>query len=214
MPTPEELAAKKAADDAAAKAVADAAKKAEDDAAKKAADDQIAGIMKDPEAVHALLKSKRDANEEAKGLRLKLEGIEKAQKAADDKALLEQGKFKELAEKAKGENETMRASYTNQLVNLYLKIEAQAAGSVDADAVVALANRAAIKVSDTFEVTGAGEAVEELKKSKAYLFGKVDTKVAPVKGGVPAPRGGFGIVAGDENLSPRDKIARGLEGKK
>lgn len=212
MSTAEELAAQKAAEEAAKKAEKDAAKKAEEEAAKKAAEEKIAAILKDPEAVEALLKSKRDANEEAKGLRLKLEAIEKAQKTADDKALQEQGKHKELAEQRKAENDAMKTSFTNQAISQALKIEAQAAGSVDADAVVALANRTEIKVSDAFEVTGATEAVEELKKSKPYLFGEVDKKVAPLKSGAPAPRGGFSTVVGDESVF--DRITRGLEGKK
>jgi len=214
MPTPEELAAQKAADEATKKAAEDAAKKAEEDA-RKAEEAKLADIAKNPEAINALLEAKRAANEEAKKLRLKLEELDKAEKAKEAQALQEQGKFKELAEKEKQGRETDKTAFTGHLVALSLKIEAQAAGSVDADAVAALADRSQIKVGDDFTVTGAKEAVEALKKGKPYLFGEVqDPKIAPPKTGVPSPRGGFGVQADVDKTTARDLITRGLEGKK
>lgn len=203
--TPEELAAQKAAEEA--------AKKAETDAAKKAADDQIANIMKDPEAIKALLEAKRAANAEAKELRLKQEALDKAKKETDEKALAEQGKFKELAEQKEREKATLKDSFTKRLIDTHLKIEAQSAGALDEDAVIALAGRADIKVGDDFEVVGAKEAVAALKKAKPQLFGVEDKKVAPPRTGVPAPRGGFTVKPG-ESTSAHEDLEAGFRSKK
>lgn len=205
----------------------DAAQKAADDAAKNAAqgnqddkgdsqvDPKIAEIMKDPDAVQSLLKSKRDANAEAKELRLKLEKIERAQREAEEKALSEQGKHKELAERLQTENATLKDGFKKRLVDTELKIEAQAAGCVDPDAVVALANRSGIKVSDDLTtVEGAKESVGELMKSKPYLFVQSDASNRPAPGSLPpAPRGGFGLGDDVDKLSPRDLISKGLNTK-
>ncbi|MHB8053682.1 MAG: phage scaffolding protein [Candidatus Aminicenantales bacterium] len=202
----------------------DAAKKAADDAAQKAAggdkgdagdppavDPTIAALMKDPDAVQKLLESKRGANDEAKKLRLKLEAKEKAEKEASDKALADQGEFKKLAEQEKANSAALKTSFTKRLVDLELRIEAQAAGCVDADAVIALAAREGIAVSeDLSQVTGAKEAVAALIKAKPYLFAKGGEGDPPAPGAQPpAPRGGF-APAGDEKIDPRDRIARGL----
>ena len=203
--TTEELAAQKAAEEAAAKKVADDAKAAEEA--------KLAEIMKDPEAVKALLEAKRAANEEAKKLRLAAEEREKAEKAKQDAALVEQGKFKELLEKEKSEKETIKQASTKRLVDMHLKAEAQAAGALDDDAVVALASRAEIKVGEDFEVQGAKETVEALKKSKPHLFGSKDQKVAPPDSGLPAPRAGFTIDADVSKASARSLIEKGLEKK-
>ncbi len=207
MPTVEELAAQKAAEEA--------AKKAAEDAAKKTADDQIAQIMKDPEAIKALLEAKRAANAEAKELRLKQEAADKVKKDQEEAALKEQNKFKELAEKKEGELTAAKSAFNKRLIDTHLKIEALAAGALDEDAVIALAGRTDIKVGENFEVTGVKEAVEALKKGKPHLFGKPDDKkVAPPRTGVPAPRGGFSTEIDVTKMSARELMAKGLEQKK
>lgn len=170
-------------------------------------DPEVAGLMKDPDALKKVLAALKKANKEAETRR-------KAEAELEKKALEEQGKFKELAEKAKGENEAMREAFSKRLMDAALRLEAQAAGTIDADAVVALANRTDIKVGEDFEVTGAKEAVEALKKSKAHLFDSGDPKVAPPPSGVPAPRGGFSTGADIDKLSPRELMERGLKQKK
>lgn len=205
--TPEELAAKKAADDAAAQKAAEEAKKAGDD------DAEIAAIMKDPEAVRKLRDAKRAANAEAKELRLKQEAADKAKKDQEEAALKEQNKFKELAEKKEGEVTAIKAASTKRLVDLQLRIEAQATGALDEDAVIALANRADIKVGDDFEVTGVKEAVEALKKTKPHLFGKAAKDIPPPKGGVPSPRGGFITKQTGEATSAHEDLSAGFAKK-
>jgi hypothetical protein len=168
---------------------------------------EVAELMKDPAGITKVLAALKKANKEAETRRLKADADEK-------KALEDQGKFKELAEKAKGENETMRSTFTKRSIDQALRLEAQAAGTIDVDAVVALANRAEIKVGDDFEITGAKEAVEMLKTSKAHLFGVTDTKVAPPKSGVPAPRGGFSTKIDGKSSSAHEDLAAGFNAKK
>jgi hypothetical protein len=194
-------------DDAAKKAAEDA-KKAQGDKGEAQVDPKIAELMKDPDAVQTLLKSKRDANEEAKGYRLKLEKIEKDKRDAEEANLKEQGKFKELSEQAKAEAATQRATFTKRLVDMELRIEALNAGCHDPDAAVALADRASVKVSDDLSsVTGAKEAIAALKASKAYLFGTPD-KGTPAPGTTPpAPRAGFGKLPPGEAKAHEDLSA-------
>ncbi len=209
-PTAEELAAQKAAQDAAKKAAED---KGGDDSA---LDPTIAALMKDPDGIAALRKAKQDANAEAKGYRLKLEAREKAENEAKEKALKEQGQFKELAESAKAETEKVKASFQKRLVDLTLKNEAIAQGSIDPDLVVLAVDRAGIKVSDDLEsVEGAKEAVAALIKTKPHLFTPPDPKGGRPAPGVtqPAPRGGF-IPNPEDKVDPLTRITKGLEKKK
>jgi hypothetical protein len=211
MPTPDEIATKKAAEDA--------AKKAEDE--KKASgggepqlDPKIAELMKDPDAVQNLLAAKRAANEEAKAYRLKLEAKEKAETEAKEAALKEQGKFKELAESAKADSVKALASFIKRLADLTIKNEAIALNAIYPDVVVLAVDRAGIKVSADLEtVEGAKEAVELLKKSKPDLFKEAGPAGTPPPG-TPKPhlKGILGQPVAGESVY--DRITRGLEGKK
>ena len=185
----------------------EAQKKAEEDKSKAAAekadekgeiDPEILAIMKDPAAVAHLREQKRSANAEAKEARLKLEKLEKERKDADDKALQEQGKFKELAEKHKAEAEDLKKMFAGQRIDFELRLEAQTAGIIDAGDAVRLCDRAGLKLSDDFAtVEGAKEAVEVLKKTKPYLFAEAEGEKIPppsigrasLKGGAPLPEG-------------------------
>ena len=177
-------------------------------------DPKIAEIQKDPDAVQKLLQSKRDANEEAKKLRLKLEEFEKGQKAAADKALEEQGKFKELAEKHKAEAKATIDALKTTRLTFALQMEAVKAGALDVSDVVRLADLTALKLADDGEtVEGAAELVEALKKSKPYLFKPVadpePKPPVPPKGG-PASLKGITEPADNDRLTPVQRIARGL----
>jgi len=209
MPTPEEIAAKKAADDAAKKAEED--KKGEH---KEELDPTIVALMKDPDAIANLLKTKRDSNAEAKAYRLKLEAKEKAEAEAKEATLKEQGKFKELAESAKAESAKALASFIKRLADLTIKNEAIALNAIYPDVVVLAVDRAGVKVSADLEsVEGAKEAVELLKKSKPDLFREAGPAGTPSPG-TPKPhlKGILGQpVPGESAL---DRITRGLEGKK
>jgi len=211
MPTPEEIAVKKAADDAAKKAEGE---KKEEGETKPELDSTIAALMKDPDAIANLLKTKRDSNAEAKSYRLKLEAKEKAETEAKEAALKEQGKFKELAESAKAENLKALASFMKRLADLTIKNEAIALDSIDPDLVVLAVDRAGIKVSDDLEtVEGAKEAVAALAKIKPHLFQEAGKAGTPPPG-TPKPhlKGILGQPVPGESVL--DRITRGLEGKK
>jgi hypothetical protein len=200
-------------DDAAKKAAEDAAKKAEEDKGKAddGIDPTIAALMKSPDEIAALLKTKRDANAEAKSYRLKLEAKEKAETEAKEATLKEQGKFKELAESAKTESEKAITNFKKKLVDLTLKNEAIALNSIDPDLAVLAVDRAGIKISDDLEtVEGAKEAVAALAKAKPHLFTEIGGIPPP---GTPKPhlKGILQPVAGE---STHSRITRGLEGKK
>lgn len=195
--TPEEIAAQKAAEDAAKKAAGD-----------EVIDPEVEAIAKDHKAVKALLDAKRAANAEAKELRLKQEAADKLKKEQEETALKEQNKFKELAERKGEELKTHRSAFDKRLVDLHLKIEAESAGAVDADAVIALVGRTDIKVGDDYEVGGIKEAVEALKKGKPHLFKAADDKkIAPPKSGIPAPRGQFNLKPGETTKAHEDLAA-------
>ena len=210
MPTPEEIAAKKAAEDAAKKA---AEEKKGDGGDGPLLDPTIAALMKDPDAIANLLKTKRDSNAEAKAYRLKLEAKDKAETEAKEATLKEQGKFKELAESAKAESVKALASFIKRLADLTIKNEAIALDAIYPDVVVLAVDRAGIKVSADLEtVEGAKEAVELLKKSKPDLFREAGSSGTPPPG-TPKPhlKGILQPVAGE---SVYDRITRGLAGKK
>jgi len=208
MATPEEIAAQKAAEITAKKAEEE--KKGEQ---KEELDPTIVALMKDPDQIAALLKTKRDANAEAKAYRLKLEAKEKAETEAKEAALKEQGKFKELAESAKAESLKALASFMKKLADLTIKTEAIALNATYPDVVVLAVDRAGIKVSDDLEtVEGAKEAVAALAKAKPDLFKEAGPAGTPPPG-TPKPhlKGILQPAAGESVL---DRITRGLEGKK
>jgi hypothetical protein len=205
-------------EDAAKKAVEDAAKKAEDDkkgdgGGEPQLDPTIAALMKDPDAIANLLKTKRDSNAEAKAYRLKLEAKDKAETEAKEAALKEQGKFKELAESAKSESAKALAGFMRKLADLTIKNEAIALNSIDPDLVVLAVDRAGIKVSDDLEtVEGAKEAVAALAKVKPHLFEEAGKTGTPPPGTPKAHLKGILQPAAGESVL--DRITRGLEGKK
>ena len=127
--------------------------------------------MKDPDAVASLLKAKRDANDEAKKTRLKLEAYEKAAKDAEDKALQESGNFKALAEQKDAEAKAARKDKADALISYRMELEAVKAGAIDPADVEALCNKSGIKLGDDGKtVTGVTEAVMARKAAKPHLF--------------------------------------------
>jgi hypothetical protein len=171
--------------------------------------------MKDPAAVAHLVGQKRAANAEAKEARLKLEKLEKDRKDAEDKALQEQGKHKELAEKYKAEAESLKKTYGAQRIDFELKFEAQKAGIIDAGDAVRLCDRTGLKLSDDFAtVEGAKEAVEALAKAKPYLFGDAEAKIPPPGIGRASLKSGTPGQPPIGSISPMERIAMGFEKKK
>jgi hypothetical protein len=172
-------------------------------------DPKLAELMKDPDAVQALLEQKRAANAEAKKYREKLEEIETAKQKAQEDALKEQGKFKELAETAQKEKDEAEKKFKAKLVELALMTEAIKQGIVDPDG-VKLVDASQIKVDKDWNVEGAKEAVEALRAAKPYLFEKKEGAPTP-----PAEKPGLRKSQGQgEDLTPEQRLDRAFEKKK
>lgn len=102
---------------------------------------------------------------------------EKADQEAEQKRLEEQGKFKELADKEKARADELETRYQKNAKLNALKLEAIKNGTVDADAVVALANLEEIKLSEdgSVDTTSVTAIIENMKANKKYLFGEGST---------------------------------------
>lgn len=172
-------------------------------------DPKIAEIMKDPDAVLALLEAKRAANAEAKKYREKLEALEAERKKIEEEKLKEQGKFQELAESLKKEKEELEKKFRDMLILRALENEAIKQGIVDPEA-VKLADMSLIKTDKDYQIEGVKEAIEKLKKEKPYLFEKKEGAAPP-----PAEKPGFrkNLPPEGENLTPEQRLARALAKK-
>lgn len=175
-------------------------------------DPKIADIMKDPDAVKALLEAKRGANAEAKKFREQLEAIQKDQAKREDAAMLEQGKFKELAEKATKKSEALQSAFVGRTKKIALMIEAMKEGIVDPDG-IKLADDSGLVVDDDFNVEGASDAIKKLKEAKPYLFSD-PAKQNPDGDGAPRPaiRGRI-INPDDDKISAEDRLLRYFSGR-
>jgi hypothetical protein len=205
--TKEEQEAQEKAEEDKAKAVAEKAKQ-------DGGDKQIAEFMKDPEAIKRLISERNSYFGESRKYLNDLNKFEKAKQEAEQKALEEQGKFKELSEKHKAEAEDLKKRFAGQRLDFELKLEAQAAGIIDAGDAVRLCDRAGLKLSDDFAtVEGAKEAVEALKKTKPYLFAEAEGEK------IPPPSIGRASLKGvpiklDDSVHGVDRIAAGLASQK
>ena len=102
----------------------------------------------------------------------KFDDAEAARTAAENKALEEQGKFKELSEKQTAEIADLKGKLQTSAINQALTNKLAPLGVVDLEAAIALVDRSKITVGDDGAITGLDEAVEALKTGKAYLFNK------------------------------------------
>jgi hypothetical protein len=180
--------------------------------AKPEIDPKIADIMKDPDAVKALLEAKRGANAEAKKFREQLEAIKTDQAKRDDASLQEQGKFKELAEKATTKSAALQEAFIKRTKTIALMIEAMKEGIIDPDG-IKLADDSGLVVGDDFAVEGASDAIKKLKEAKPYLFADPN-QAAPEGDGAPRPaiRGRM-INPDDDKISAEDRLLRYFSGK-
>lgn len=102
----------------------------------------------------------------------KFDDAEAAKSAAEQKALEEQGKFKELSEKQAAENAALKQQLKDATVNQALTNKLAPLGVVDLEGALKLIDRSKIEVGEDGAVTGLDEAIEALKTGKAYLFNK------------------------------------------
>lgn len=139
----------------------------------------------------------RDKYQKAKE---QLEAREAAEAEAEKKRLEEQGKYKELAEKAESEKTALQTKYETNAKSNALKLAALQAGTVDADAVAALVDLGTIKLSDdgSVDADSVKSVIETLKESKAYLFG---TATPPKPNNVG---GNGGTPSGDNNSGVKE----------
>ena len=117
---------------------------------------------------------------------------EKADQEAEQKRLEEQGKFKELADKEKARADELETKYQKNAKVNALKLEAIKNGTLDADAVVALANLEEIKLSEdgSVDTTSVTAIIENMKANKKYLFGEGGNNNTNIGANGGAPNGG------------------------
>lgn len=161
------------------------------------------------DSIAKLLEAKRAANEEAKERRLELEKINVEKDEAEKKKLEEEGKFKELAEKAEAKATALEEKTKELFIDQALQVEAMKQGIVDVDG-VRLADRSKVSIDEAHNVTGADEAIKDLMTRKPYLFDEDKKKdMFPVPGGgqlKPGLREKVNILA-DDKRSPHTKVA-------
>ena len=115
--------------------------------------------------------------DEKNKLKADLEKIETAKTEAEKKKLEDQGKFQEageLAEKRATEAEARAVKAENEkkdlLINFKIGIEAKDQGINNIDDATKLIDLTKVTVNDDGTLVGVKEAIESLKKDKAYLF--------------------------------------------
>ncbi|MAH50280.1 hypothetical protein CMI37_30950 [Candidatus Pacearchaeota archaeon] len=151
---------------------------------------KLESMLKDDEtskaSLIALLDAKRNANAEAKDLRLKLEGFEKEKDEAEKKKLEEEGEFKALADKEKVEKEEIKATFNSKMIEMKMQIEAVKQG-IKNESDISLADMAEVGIDKEFNVSGVEESIAKLKEAKPYLFGAdEDDNITPdLTGGNP-----------------------------
>ena len=130
------------------------------------------------------------ANKEAQQRRLKLEAIEKADQERKDQELSEAQKAAKRAQEAEERYATLEAKHRDAAIKNAVKVAAMAAGFVDADDAVKLADLSAVELGDDEKVIGAKEAVEKLAKAKPHLLAPVRPTAPNINaqsGGNPPP---------------------------
>lgn len=120
----------------------------------------------------------------------KFDDAEAAKTAAENKALEEQGKFKELSEKQAAENATLKQQLQDNTVSSALTSKLIPLGVVDLEGALKLIDRSKITVDDAGTIAGLDEAVETLKTGKAYLFNEKGGSTTTV--GTPSNPGNGG----------------------
>lgn len=101
----------------------------------------------------------------------KADELEQAKSKAEEDALAEQGKWKELAEKREQEAKEANDRIKTLALNNAIQLEAAKTGVVDVEAVAALIDRSKVKVKDDGSVEGVKDALDALIESKPYLKG-------------------------------------------
>lgn len=96
--------------------------------------------------------------------------LEKAQADAEEKALKDQKKFEELAEKRASELEQARKENEKLRIDTALTAKLATAKVVDADAALQLVDRSKLSIKEDGTVEGVDAAIESLQSERGYLF--------------------------------------------
>lgn len=148
--------------------------------------DQLQQVLENPNFWHLpRVKELRDQAAEAKKLK-------DAQAQADEKALEEQKKFEELANKRGEENSTLKTQMENMRIDQALTNKLVPGGVVDLEAALKLVDRSKVQIDDNGNVSGIDEVIESLKTDKAYLFNKSGGSNEPNLGTPSNNNGGEG----------------------
>lgn len=110
------------------------------------------------------------------------------QEAAEAKALEEQGKFKELADKNAAEAEKYRTQYETSVKTNAIIVAANKLGAHDANTVAKLVDSGAITLNEDGTVEGVDAAVTALQSTHGYLFKTGST--TKIGGSDTNPQGG------------------------
>lgn len=115
----------------------------------------------------------------------KLRAFEREQTDREQALLTEQGKFKELYEKAEAEKQTLKTGLKNKAVDSALKDILQKSGARAVDTVAKLIDKSKIVTSDedfTVDVESIQSQIEEIRKTDPILFGVGEgSNLPPVK---------------------------------
>lgn len=200
MPTPEEL-------EAQAKAKAEAEAKAKAEADKAHAEELLKGLDLPPEKLEALRKdpellkilehnvqAKRQANQEAKANREKLEAIERERKAKEDETLAKKGEFETLYKKKDEELTAKDQKLREVIIQKDVGVIAAQLG-LKKTSYLKLLDTADLEVDlETLTVKDAEKIVKRFRDENPDFFG--ETKKVGVDG--TKPRTGSEIPDDDE----------------
>lgn len=154
------------------------------------ADGGEAGTQETASEVNArLLAESKQNKKKAQELQARLDEVEKTK-------LKEQSEYKKLWETSEEKYKNLYKSLVTEKVRTAVAKEASKAGAHDVEALLMLGNKDLLVVDEeSLSVDGAAEYVEDLRKSKPFLFGS--QKSANINGATP---GGAVKVQGQKTL--------------
>lgn len=104
-------------------------------------------------------------------LTTKVETMQTVNEEAANKKLLEDGEFKELAEKREQQLKDSEKKNQDILIDSEIKVEALKIGANNVNDVISLFDKSLITVNETGQIEGVSEAMKAFNESKPYLFG-------------------------------------------
>lgn len=147
-------------------------------------DSQFSKVFEDPRLFkHARFAELRDRAKKAKE-------YEEAEQKREEERMIEEKKYKELADIKAKEAESAREEVRKMRVDTLIQSKAVKAGIVDPEIVSQIIDRSKIQVGEDGAVTGVDEAIAELVTAKPYLRG---AGAPPIGSPTNPPNGGGGV---------------------